>query len=245
MAEELGFPEQIGEDRVPEDEEYEEDPRIAMMGDMLADQKRTNAELVKAVTQAVRPQVPAGQPLQRDAVNPELAFSLEGLPDPQYDVKAFHAAYAKRASEVVGRALTQTENRAAERAAQMMIDKEVRDRADEAVREALPWANKEARGYAAGVVANRLRAEGKDAMTELRDHFDDVTQEMVDHLNDTFPQGAQPRAPRRPETGGGRTQGLVSARGRSPGRPSATPKGENPKEFFQQLTAVQAKARLY
>lgn len=238
MADEM-LPQTLAETEDELEEEYEEDPRIALMADMLADQKKTNAELVRAVTQR-----PAQAPLQQDRVAPDLMFSLDGLPDPAYNVADFHKEYAKRASEVVGRALNQTEQRAIARASQMIADKDTLSKADETVAEALPWTTKEMRGYAAGIISNRLRAEGKDAMAELRNRFDDVTQEMVDHLSDAFPQAAPRAAAPRRDTGG-RAKGLVSARGRTPGRPVATPKGENPKEFFNDITGLQSKARLY
>ena len=239
MADEM-FPQTLAETDEETEEEYEEDPRIAMMTEMLADQKRTNAELVRAVT------APRPAPLQQDRVAPDLMFSLDGLPDPQYNVAEFHKEYAKRATEVVGRALTQVEQRAIGRASQLIADKDTLTKADEIVAEAIPGSTKEIRGYAAGVITARMRAEGRDPMTELRTRFDDVTQEIADHIRDTFPSltDRPARAPRQ-ETGGGRTKGLVSARGRTPGRPVATPKGENPKEFFNDLTGLQSKARLY
>lgn len=238
MADEM-LPQTLAETEDELEDEYEEDPRIALMSEMLADQKKTNAEIVRAMTQR-----PAQAPLQQDRVAPDLMFSLDGLPDPAYDVSAFHKEYAKRATEVVGRALNQTEQRAIARASQMVADKDTLSKADETVLEALPWTTKEMRGYAAGVITARLRAEGREPMTELRNRFDDVTQEIVDHLADTFPQAAPRAAAPRRDTGG-RAKGLVSARGRTPGRPVATPKGENPREFFNDLTGVQSKARLY
>ena len=85
------------------EEEYEEDPRLALMEQMLADQKRTNAELVRAVTAPARP-----GPLQQDRVAPGLEFNFEGLPDPAYDRTAYERELAKRVSGVVGQRIDQT-----------------------------------------------------------------------------------------------------------------------------------------
>ena len=218
------------------EEEYEEDPRIARMEEMLADQKRTNAELVRAITAPAR-----GQPLQQDRVAPALEFNFDGLPDPTYDRVGYERELAKRVSGVVGQRIDQTEARAAQRAAQLMADKDVQNRAEAVVKAAVPGVPDKMVGYAAGLVANRIKAEGRDPMAELRTNFDDVTQEITDHINDLF----QSAAPKQAASGGGRTRGLVGGRARSPGRPAATPKGEDPREFFKDLTSVQSKARLY
>lgn len=207
---------------------------------ILADNHKANADLIRQMT--TRP-----GPLQSDAVAPELKFTLEGLPDPQMDLNGFYKGVSERVSTVVGSALAQTRQAATRDAAQIVSDSAVKAKADAMVKAAIPGVTDEIIGVAAGIVANRIRSEGKDAMAELRSRTEDVAQDIVDYIGDMAATLGGGRSGRLDDGSrdSGRTRGLVQPRARAATRQATAADREDPRAFYKEFTAMQQKARIY
>ena len=209
-----------------------------MLERILTDNRQANEDLIRRVT-AARP-----GPLQQEQVAPDLEFSLDGLPDPSIDPAGFHKGYAQRASAAVGKAMQQLRQVASQDAQRISSDAEVKARADAMIKAANPALDDDLIGYAATVVANRIRAEGRDPMVVLRGSTEEVVQEILDYTDEMAVKlGGQGR--QRQSGGATRTGGLVTPRGRAPAAPKAETKDNDPQAFYKEFTEMQRKARIY
>jgi hypothetical protein len=234
------LPNTLLETEEPEASEVEEKGSITedMLRRILDDNRQANEALIARVT------TPKGQPLQSDVIAPELEFTLEGLPDPALDPAGFHRGYAQRAKEAVQRALTQTREAITKDAQRMISDKDVLARTDAMIKAANPNLDDEIIAYAGGQIANRLKAQGKDPMSELRSNTESVAQAILDYTDDMASKLGGRRAADN-EAATGRTRGLVAPRARTAAAPKAPGAGNDAQAFFKELTAFQQKARIY
>jgi hypothetical protein len=211
-----------------------------MLRRLLDDNRQANEDLIRKVTTP-----PRGEPLQKDSIAPELDFTLEGLPDPAIDPMGFHKGYAARAQAAVGKALAATRQAVTADAQQMLTDKDALSRADAMIKAADPSLDDEIIAYAGGVVANRLKAQGKNPMAEIRTNTEAVAQDILDYTEELRGKLGGARRGTEPAPTAGRTRGLVSPRARTPIAPRSAEPPEDPKAFYKELTAFQTKARIY
>jgi hypothetical protein len=211
-----------------------------MLRRLLDDNRDANERLIREVV------APRGQPLQQESVNPELEFfTLEGLADPREDVVAFHKGYAARAQAAVAKALQQTRQVITQDTQRMISDKDVIGNADAMIKAAIPEADDEIIAYAGGVIAKRLKAQGKDPMAAMREDTESVAQDIVDYLDDMRGRFGGSRRSGDAPAAGGRTRGLVTPRARTPNPPRQPETKEDPQSFYKELTSFQQKARIY
>ena len=241
MADEI-LPQTIYDTPEPELEPTEAEERGSLTHEMLErlmeGQKQQTAELIRQMVP------PRGQPLQQDSVAPELEFTLEGLPDPAMDPAGFHKGYAARAQAAVSKALQQTRQAVSADAQRMITDKDVISRADAMIKSAVPEADEEIIAYAGGVIASRLKAQGKDPMATMRADTEAVAQDIADYIEDMRGRmGGGRRSADAPT--GGRTRGLVQPRARTPNAPRQQETKNDPNSMYKELTDFQRKARIY
>jgi hypothetical protein len=240
MADDI-LPQTLLETEEPTAEEAEEKVSLTeeMLRRLLDDNRQANEALIRQVT------TPRGQPLQQESVNPELDFSLEGLPDPSHDVVAFHKGYAARAQAAVAKALAANRDAVNADTQRMLTDKDALARADAMIKAADPSLDDEIIGYAGGVIANRLKAQGRNPMAELRTNTETVAQDILDYTEELRGKLGSARRGTEPAPTSGRTRGLVSPRARTPNAPAQREDKEDPRSFYKELTAFQQKARIY
>jgi hypothetical protein len=166
------------------------------------------------------------------------------LPDPALDPAGFHKGYATRAQAAVQKALTQTRQAITEDARRMISDKDILARADTMIKAANPNLDDEIIAYAGRAVAERLKAQGKDPMAELRANTESVAQAILDYTDDMASRLGAKRPGAAAEETGGRTRGLVTPRTRTPVAPRQAAANDG-KGMLRELQAMQQKARIY
>jgi hypothetical protein len=238
VAEETFHPETLLE--TEEAPEVEQDVGLTRdaLERILAENRAANADLIAKVVNGRRAE--PGVPLQQDDIIPDLNFSLEGLPDPAHDPRAFHVEYMKRMSEKAKEYGTAVARNAERRASTKLTDQQVLNRVEGMIKGANPNLTDEVIGTASGVIAARYRSQGRDPMSELRARPDEVGQEVLDYIDDLAEQlGARAAAPQR-------TAGLVSPRGNAaPRRRAPAEPPEDKQSFYKELTKLQTTARIY
>lgn len=221
--------------------EQKESKTEEMLRRILDENRVANADLIRQVVGANKAQ--PGKPLQEDDPLAGIEIKTDDLPDPAHDPAGFHREYAKRAHGAMRTAAQRIEERTMARMQRTLTDRELFDKAETLVKTSQPDASKEVIAAATKVVADRLVAQGKDPMSELRGNVEGIAQDVADYIDDLRSQLAGER--RRSEGGNSRARGLNGSSPRTPTARKPAEKAHDPLELLHDIQKMQREHRLY
>lgn len=226
----------IGVSEEPDEPEEKDQPLTAkMLKEILGQQNDLNERLVRNVV------APRGQPVQEEIAAPELLIDLTGLPDPNMDPMGYTREYTKRLGESAKAALGKTVQQAGNLARETASQQSAVDRAMALIRDAAPELPEELITVASAAVAKQMQANGLDPRTEIREHTQQVAQDVLDYADDLVSRASGVSSTSR-NRGVERTGGMLSPRARRQAPPKQE---EKPGDMFAEMKELQKRARIY